>query len=292
MRQLSGMDASFLYLETPNAPGHVFSVWIYDQSSASGGKVAFTRVLEHVRDRLHVSRTFRQRLAQVPLGLDHPYWIEDPDFDLEFHVRHIALPGPGDWRQFCIQVARSALSSARPQPTAMGDVRDRGTRQHRRPPQGQLRDRHQDPSCGDRRCDAARDHQRAQRDVGRCCQHRGHLGVASGVRADGVRAVVEGGVQCCEQADAARSPGRGGGAGGGGTTSRAASATQLRASIAVCGAENPFQRSRDDAPGGGGSQLRPRDRETDQGRCSRRDGERCRDHRRGRCPPRVPPGER
>ena len=106
MKQLSGMDASFLYFETANAPGHIFSVWIYDQSSAPGGKVTFKQILEHVRSRLHVSRTFRQRLVQVPLGLDHPYWIEDPDFDLEYHVRHIALPRPGDWRQFCIQVAR------------------------------------------------------------------------------------------------------------------------------------------------------------------------------------------
>src|SRR3954454_19872676 len=106
MRQLSGMDASFVYFETPNAPGHIFSVWIYDQSSAPAGKVSFTGILEHVGSRLHVSRTFRQRLVQVPFGLDHPYWIEDPDFDLEYHVRHIALPAPGDWRQFCIQVAR------------------------------------------------------------------------------------------------------------------------------------------------------------------------------------------
>ena len=52
------------------------------------------------------SRSFRERLVRVPFDLDHPYWIEDPDFDLEFHVRHIALPQPGDWRQLCIQVAR------------------------------------------------------------------------------------------------------------------------------------------------------------------------------------------
>ena len=81
-------------------------MWIYDQSSAPGGKVTFKGILDHVGSRLHVSRTFRQRLVEVPLGLDHPYWIEDPDFDLEYHVRHIALPRPGDWRQFCIQVAR------------------------------------------------------------------------------------------------------------------------------------------------------------------------------------------
>jgi diacylglycerol O-acyltransferase len=106
MQQLTGMDASFIYFETPNAPGHIFSVWIYDQSSAPGGAVTFKGIFEHVRQRLHVSRTFRQRLVQVPLGFDHPYWIEDPDFDLEYHVRHIALPKPGDWRQLCIQVAR------------------------------------------------------------------------------------------------------------------------------------------------------------------------------------------
>lgn len=106
MQQLTGLDASFLYFETPNAPGHVFSVWIYDQSSAPDGKVTFKGILEHVRRRLHLSPTFRRRLVPVPFDLDHPYWIEDPDFDLEYHVRHIALPRPGDWRQFCIQVAR------------------------------------------------------------------------------------------------------------------------------------------------------------------------------------------
>jgi WS/DGAT/MGAT family acyltransferase len=106
MQQLSGLDASFLYFETPNAPGHVFTVWICDQSTAPGGKVTFKGILEHVQSRLHVSRAFRQRLVEVPFGLDHPYWIEDPDFDLEYHVRHIALPRPGDWRQLCIQIAR------------------------------------------------------------------------------------------------------------------------------------------------------------------------------------------
>ena len=93
MKQLSGMDASFVYFETPNVPGHIFSVSIYDQSTAPGGKVTFKGILDHVGRRLHVSRTFRQRLVEVPLGLDHPYWIEDPDFDLEYHVRHIACPG-------------------------------------------------------------------------------------------------------------------------------------------------------------------------------------------------------
>jgi diacylglycerol O-acyltransferase len=99
MHQLSGMDSSFLYMETGNTPMHIGSLAIYDQSTAPGGKVAFKDILQFFDERLHKARAFRQRLARVPLSLDHPYWIEDPDFDLEFHVRHIALPAPGDCRQ-------------------------------------------------------------------------------------------------------------------------------------------------------------------------------------------------
>jgi WS/DGAT/MGAT family acyltransferase len=106
MQQLSGMDASFIYFETQNAPTHIGSYAIYDQSSAAGGRVTFKGILANVESRLHLARCFRQKLVRSPLDLDHPYWIEDPDFDLEFHVRHIALPQPGDWRQLCIQVAR------------------------------------------------------------------------------------------------------------------------------------------------------------------------------------------
>ncbi|MEO0574740.1 MAG: wax ester/triacylglycerol synthase family O-acyltransferase [Pseudomonadota bacterium] len=106
MQQLSGLDASFLYLETINTPMHIGSLCIYDQSTAPGGKVRFKDILAFYEERLHRARVFRQRLARVPMSLDHPYWIEDPDFDLEFHVRHVALPAPGDWRQLCIQAAR------------------------------------------------------------------------------------------------------------------------------------------------------------------------------------------
>ena len=106
MEQLTGMDASFLYFETRNAPTHIGSFAIYDQSTAPGGRVTFTGILSNVEKRLHLARCFRQKLVKAPLDFDHPYWIEDPDFDLEFHVRHIALPHPGDWRQLCIQAAR------------------------------------------------------------------------------------------------------------------------------------------------------------------------------------------
>ena len=106
MQQLSGLDSSFVYMETGTTPMHIGSLAIYDQSTAPGGHVTFKSILEFFEKRLHKSRAFRQRLVRVPLSLDHPYWIDDPDFDLEFHVRHIALPKPGDWRQLCIQAAR------------------------------------------------------------------------------------------------------------------------------------------------------------------------------------------
>jgi diacylglycerol O-acyltransferase / wax synthase len=106
VEQLSGMDASFLYAEVPNAHMEGAGIAIYDPSTAPGGMVTFKGILRHIEDRLHLAKTFRRRLVRVPFDLDHPYWVEDENFDLEFHVRHIALPQPGDWRQLCIQVAR------------------------------------------------------------------------------------------------------------------------------------------------------------------------------------------
>ncbi len=106
MQQLSGMDASFLYSETPNTPNHIAGLYLYDPSTASGGSVSFSTMLDTIAERLRKSASFRQRLVRVPLDMDHPYWVQDAAFDLEFHVRHIALPNPGDWRQLCVQAAR------------------------------------------------------------------------------------------------------------------------------------------------------------------------------------------
>jgi len=106
MEQLSGLDATFINMETRNAPTHISSLMVYDQATAPGGAVTFKGILANIESRLHLARCFRQKVVRVPFGLDHPYWIEDPDFDLEFHIRHIALPKPGDWRQLCIQAAR------------------------------------------------------------------------------------------------------------------------------------------------------------------------------------------
>jgi len=106
MRQLSGHDASFLYSDSPHANSNITFIQIYDQSSAPGGKVRFKSILAHIESRLHRSHVFRSKLLRVPLELDYPYWVDDEHFDLEYHVRHIALPAPGDWRQFCIQASR------------------------------------------------------------------------------------------------------------------------------------------------------------------------------------------
>jgi WS/DGAT/MGAT family acyltransferase len=106
MRQLRGQDARFVYVESGHANSNITLVHIYDPSTAAGGRVRFKGFLKHIESRLHLSPIFRQKLLRVPLELDYPYWIEDERFDLEYHVRHVALPKPGDWRQFCIQASR------------------------------------------------------------------------------------------------------------------------------------------------------------------------------------------
>ena len=106
MKQLTGPDAMFLHMELKGFPMHIGGVSIYDQSTSPGGLVRFKDILAMFASRLDRSPIFRRKLAEVPFNLDQPYWVDDPDFDLEFHVRHIALPKPGDWRQLCIQVAR------------------------------------------------------------------------------------------------------------------------------------------------------------------------------------------
>ena len=106
MEQMTAMDASFFYAEMPKSPMHIGGMMIYDPSSVKGEAQRFKNILDFVAERLHLAKTFRQRMVAIPFNLSHPYWIEDADFDLEYHMRHIRLPEPGDWRQLCIQAAR------------------------------------------------------------------------------------------------------------------------------------------------------------------------------------------
>jgi len=105
MRQLSGVDVSFLNMETPTNFGHVSSLNIFDPAGAPGG-AGLEATKELILQRIDQLAPFRRRLVEVPLGLDNPYWIEDPDFDIDFHVRHHAVPPPGTPQQLADAISR------------------------------------------------------------------------------------------------------------------------------------------------------------------------------------------
>ena len=106
MIQLSNIDNAFVLAEKPHLPMHVSSVSIYDPSTVPKGTVRFKDLMRMYQEAIHEIPMLRRRLVHVPGDLDLPYWIEDPSMDIEFHVRHMALPKPGDWRQFYIQLSR------------------------------------------------------------------------------------------------------------------------------------------------------------------------------------------
>ncbi|HEX9338437.1 MAG TPA: wax ester/triacylglycerol synthase domain-containing protein, partial [Pseudonocardiaceae bacterium] len=105
MRQLTGLDAAFLALETANSTGHVGGVCVLDPSGAPR-PVDLAALTDVVAQRLSLVPVLRRKLLEVPLGLDQPYWVDDADFDLEYHIRELALPAPGSEAQLTEQVAR------------------------------------------------------------------------------------------------------------------------------------------------------------------------------------------
>jgi WS/DGAT/MGAT family acyltransferase len=106
MRQLTSLDAQFLGVETASTYGHVGGLAVYDPSTAPGGTLEIADVCRLLSERMHLLPPFRWRLVQVPLGIDLPYWVEDPEFDLDFHIRESAVPPPGDNRRLAETVAR------------------------------------------------------------------------------------------------------------------------------------------------------------------------------------------
>ncbi|TML36230.1 MAG: wax ester/triacylglycerol synthase family O-acyltransferase [Actinobacteria bacterium] len=117
MRQLTSLDTQFLALETSRQTGHVGGLAILDPSTAPGGKVDLADMSRLMEERLPLLPPLRSRLVEVPFGLDYPYWVDDEDFDLDFHVRELALPAPGNREQLAEQVARimgRPLDRARP----------------------------------------------------------------------------------------------------------------------------------------------------------------------------------
>ncbi len=117
MRQLTSLDAQFLALENPRQSGHVGGLAILDPSTTPTGKLELTDVQQMIAERLPLLPPMRWRLVEVPFKLDYPYWVDDADFDLDFHVRELALPPPGTNEKLAEQVARiiaRPLDRARP----------------------------------------------------------------------------------------------------------------------------------------------------------------------------------
>jgi diacylglycerol O-acyltransferase len=104
VQQLTGVDASFLYMETNATYGHVSSLIIYDPNDGDGA--SYERTRELFEERLHLLEPMRRRVVQVPFDIDHPYWIEDPDLDLDFHIRQTAVAPPGGDEQLAELVSR------------------------------------------------------------------------------------------------------------------------------------------------------------------------------------------
>ncbi|CAA0090921.1 Putative diacyglycerol O-acyltransferase [BD1-7 clade bacterium] len=106
MKQLGITDTAFINLEHPDTPQHIAALGIYDPSTSPSGKVDFPAMIKHFERRIKQFPLFRTRLIQSPGSYSRPYWHVDDDFDVEFHVRHLAIPAPGDWEQLCKLVAR------------------------------------------------------------------------------------------------------------------------------------------------------------------------------------------
>jgi WS/DGAT/MGAT family acyltransferase len=101
------MDASFLYMETPSLHMHVVGTLVLDPSNLRGG-FSFERMRDLIESRFHVMPGFRQKLRTVPLNIDHPVWVDDPDFDIARHLNHSALPAPGSMPQLAALVGKIA----------------------------------------------------------------------------------------------------------------------------------------------------------------------------------------
>lgn len=116
VERLSGLDSSFLYFESPSTHMHVCMTMVLDPSTMPGG-YSFEKIKHFFRIRLHRVPLFHRRVAAVPFNLAHPVWFEDPDFDLDNHVRRIGIPEPGGRRELgelAGQIASVPLDHTRP----------------------------------------------------------------------------------------------------------------------------------------------------------------------------------
>jgi diacylglycerol O-acyltransferase len=105
MKHLSGLDATFLHLETPEMPMHVGSLNVLDLPKGYKGDF-YEDAKQFMASRIHLADVFTRKLALMPFDMSNPVWVDDDDIDLDYHVRHITLPKPGTNRQLQQYVAR------------------------------------------------------------------------------------------------------------------------------------------------------------------------------------------
>jgi len=116
-QRLSALDATFLNFESAQQPLHIGGLYIYEDQPEIPGRPGVRGLFNTVEDRLHLVPRYRQRMQEVPLALGHPVWVDDPDFDLTYHLRRLALPRPGGMGELLEVVARlhsRALDRSRP----------------------------------------------------------------------------------------------------------------------------------------------------------------------------------
>lgn len=116
MDRLSGLDASFLYLETPDQLMHVCAVMVLDPATMVA-PYSFASLQNEINLQVRDVPAFTRKVRGVPLGLDHPVWVRDTSFDIERHVHRLALPSPGGYRELmdlCAHLASLPLDRSRP----------------------------------------------------------------------------------------------------------------------------------------------------------------------------------
>lgn len=116
--RFEGLDHSFLVLEGPSTHMHVAAALLFDASplTGHGGGLDIDRIRAHVASRLHLLPRYRQRVAWIPLE-NHPVWVDDDHFNLDYHVRHTSLPRPGDdpqLKRLCARIMSQQLDRAKP----------------------------------------------------------------------------------------------------------------------------------------------------------------------------------
>jgi len=104
--RLTVLDNSFFSLESPAVHMHVAGLAILDPSTRPDGRLDVETVAELIERRIHLVPRFRQKIAFVPFGAARPVWVDDPKFDIDFHLRRAALPAPGGRRELADYVQR------------------------------------------------------------------------------------------------------------------------------------------------------------------------------------------